>query len=40
MRQWLEQAEVVDKGKWLARPERLQTLLGGASIDELEVYAG
>ena len=40
MRQWLEQAGVVDKGKWVANPLRLAKLLGGTEQSEIDQYAG
>lgn len=40
MRQWLEQAGLVKDGGWIADPDRLKSLLGGVSVDELETYAG
>ena len=40
MRQWLEQAGLVEKEQWVVKTEHLQALLGGIGVNELEVYAG
>ncbi|MHB0967190.1 MAG: restriction endonuclease [Bellilinea sp.] len=39
MRQWLEQAGLVEKGKWVANQEILSSILGGISNAEIDEYA-
>lgn len=39
MRQWLEQAGLVDHGKWEADPALLKHLLGEIGYEELDAYA-
>lgn len=39
MRQWLEQAGLVEKDKWIAKPEGLRALLGGVDEDAIEQFA-
>ncbi len=39
MRQWLEQAGVVDRVQWVPKQDQLERLLGGANLDILESYA-
>ena len=38
MRQWLEQAGLVEKDKWIAKPERLRALLG-VDAESIEQFA-
>ena len=39
MRQWLEQAKLVEPGKWQADPNVLKTLLGEISNEEIDEYS-
>lgn len=40
MRQWLEQAGVVNKGGWNSDARVFESLLGGVSSDDLDAFAG
>ena len=39
IRQWFEQAGLVEPGKWVANPERLARMLGGTTAEALDAYS-